>query len=70
MKNKTLLYGLIAIGGYLLWKKYSNKYSCDTCPKSINKMPQIYDTPPPPPTEEEKNKEDFCIKSCGTITPY
>ena len=25
MKNKTLLYGLIAIGGYLLWKKYGKK---------------------------------------------
>jgi len=25
MKNKTLLYGLIAIGGYLLWKKYIKK---------------------------------------------
>jgi hypothetical protein len=25
MKNKTLLYGLIAVGGYLLWKKYFKK---------------------------------------------
>ena len=25
MKNKALLYGLIAVGGYLLWKKYFKK---------------------------------------------